>query len=438
MVIKKLLKRSTALAVSSMMLTMLIQPLGVQASTTDKVLKIFHSNDTHSRVDNFPIAKTYINSARADGKLLLDAGDTYHGQSFATLQRGSSIAQLIKKMGYEAMSPGNHDFNYGHKRLSELEKESGVPILAANLTKDGNLAYKDGMIITKNGVDFGVFGLATPETTYKTNPINVEGLDFGSKETVIKNSQDMVTKLEAQGADIVIALSHLGIDDESELKSTDIATNVEGIDLIIDGHSHSKLSDFDEHNKNNKTKITSTGQYMDAIGEATITVDSSNKVKDISLNTVALTKTVDKVTTPLYTPDPEIKSLIDGIKAGQDPILNEVVGFTPVTLDGARSTVRFGHSNLGRLLTDAMISETGADVALTNGGGIRDSINAGEITKGEIIKVLPFGNYTITKKLTGAEIIAALNHGMIIGSGSFTHYSGIDAKTTIITEEFEG
>lgn len=390
-----------------------------------KEITIFHTNDVHSRVDNYSKVKAYINNY--NNKLLVDAGDTFHGQSIATLEFGSSIAKILKAMGYSAMVPGNHDFNYGQDRLKELGEESGVKILAANIKKNGATKYDEYTIEEVDGVKIGVFGIATPETAYKTNPNNVTGLDFGTKDSIIKDAENMVAKLEEEGADVVIALSHLGIDSDSTVKSTDIAKAVDGIDLIIDGHSHSILEDYSEFNNSNETKIASTGEYLNGLGQVTISIDENLQVENIDL------KTVD--TNTLVEEDAEISSLIDSIREGQEDILNEVVGSTPIKLEGSRELVRSGHTNLGRLITSAMLNETGADIAITNGGGIRDSIEAGDITKDSIIKVLPFGNYIVTKKVKGSDIVAALEHGMVEGSGSFAHFAGITVETKKESDE---
>lgn len=203
----------------------------------------------------------------------------------------------------------------------------------------------------------------------------------------------------------------------SEVKAIDIAKAVDGIDLIVDGHSHSILADYSEFNKNNETKITSTGEYLKNLGQVTITFDEESEVKDIEINTADISTLTEESS--------EINELVNSIKDGQKDILNEVVGYTPILLEEARDKVRWTHTNLGRLITSAMLNETGADIAITNGGGIRDSILAGDIAKNAIIKVLPFGNYIVTKKVKGSDIIAALEHGMVEGTGAFSHFAGM-------------
>lgn len=390
---------------------------------SNKEIVLFHTNDTHSRVDAFPKMKSYVNGF-AGNSLLLDAGDTFHGQSFATLENGSSIAKILNAMGYAAMVPGNHDFNYGQDILRTLGDEANLPLLAVNVKKNGVVAYDDVVIKEVNGVKVGILGIATPETAYKTNPLNVVGLDFGTKASIIADAQATVDALKTQGANVIVALSHLGIDPTSDVKATDIAEAVTGIDVMIDGHSHLTLDKYEEFNVAHKTKITSTGNYLESFGEVRISLDNENNVLDVKPGNV-LTKNLTEE-------DAEIKGLIDGIKKGQEPILNEIVGETPIDLDGVRENVRSGHTNLGRLITSAMLDETGADIAITNGGGIRDSIKAGQITKGNVIAVLPFGNYIVTKNVTGQDIIDALNATMAKLNGGFPHFAGMN----VLTEEY--
>ena len=246
----------------------------IEVDKDDKItdINIYHTNDTHSRVEpvlnsdniqtniGFAKFKEYIDqtSKDVDGKLILDAGDTLHGQAFATLENGQSIAKVLKAVGYDAISPGNHDFNYGQDTLKQLGQISGMKVLAGNVkTQDNKLKYEDTMIKEIGDVKVGIFGLATPETSYKTNPNNVKGLNFGDKKSIIKDAKEMVQDLEKQGADIIVGLSHLGIDSDSKVKSTDIAKSVDGIDLLIDGHSHSQKEDYE---KVGDTIITSTGE----------------------------------------------------------------------------------------------------------------------------------------------------------------------------------
>lgn len=385
-------------------------------------ITIMHTNDTHARVtegDGMGFAKisALIQQTKQDNPntLILDAGDTFHGQTIATLNRGESIADIMNAIGYDAMVPGNHDFNYGSGRLSELNGITNFPILAANVKNaDGTDFLAPYTIKEIAGLKVGIFGLATPETTYKTHPDNVKGLAFTDPVAAAAET----TALLKDQTDIIICLAHLGMDTASTDTSIKVANEVKGIDLIIDGHSHTVL---EQGQVVGDTLIVSTGEYDKNLGKIELTVTdgqiTEKKAALISRDTVA-----DVV------PDEAIVKTIETIEAEQAVILSEVVGKTEVALEGAREQVRKGETNLGNLITDAMVSLTGADCALTNGGGIRASIAAGNITMGDIIQVLPFGNYIVTKVVTGADIKAALEHGTSAYPellGGFPHVSGI-------------
>lgn len=392
-----------------------------ESKTEDTVIKIFHTNDVHSRyneatnsdgtLSRFGYAKfkTLINMNRSDADkvLVFDAGDTFHGQTFATLEEGKSIAKVLKTVGYNAMVAGNHDFNYGSSKTTKLAKSAGVKLLGANVLdkKTGKLAsgYQEYITYTVNDVKIGVFGLSTPETAYKTNPKNVSTITFADP---VKTAKSVVNKLKnTEDVDVVICLAHLGIDEASANNvSYEVASKVDGINLIIDGHSHSELSDY---HKVNNTVITSTGEYLQEAGMVTITVDQYKNV-----NVVPTTIKAKDFQSSMIVNDSYVQSVIDKIVAAQEPILNEVVASTPIALEGNREYIRKGETNLSRLITSAMLDETGADVAITNGGGIRASIDAGDITKGEAITVLPFGNYIVTVKLTGKELKETIEHGL--------------------------
>lgn len=417
-----------------------LAPIGGEPGEGDTVIKVFHTNDIHGRAGydaagnngagliGFAQFKSFIDaeSADADGKLVLDAGDVFHGQPFASLNQGESIAKLIQEVGYDAISPGNHDFNYGVDRLLDLETLSGTPLLSANIMEvdaEGNktpLIADNTMIKEIDGIKVGIFGLTTPETAYKTNPKNVETIDFGSKAEVIEAAETAVEELQQDGAQIIIALAHLGLDATSEVKSSDIANALPSIDLIIDGHSHHNLTNGQIVNG---VTIASAGEYFKNAGVVTIGYD---KEESVVTAVAARTYSAPELTLTEYPENTAIKAQYDNIALEQEVIQSEIVGSTPILLDGVRDNVRGGETNLGRVITNAMLAESGADIAITNGGGIRASINAGDITKGSVITTLPFGNYIVTKSLTGAQIKSALEQGMAFGAGSFPHYAGME------------
>jgi 2',3'-cyclic-nucleotide 2'-phosphodiesterase (5'-nucleotidase family) len=396
------------------------------AEQGETTITIVHVNDVHSRVEqtdeNIGYAKlsAFVKRLKAENPntLLLDAGDTMHGQTIANLERGGSIVRMMNAVGFDAMATGNHDYNYGYERLLELAGEASFPVLAANVYKaDGTRLFAPYAVLETGGVRVAVFGLATPETTYKTHPKNVEGLTFADP---VAEAGRIVAELEGK-ADAVIALVHLGLDEASVDTSRKLAEEVPGIDLIVDGHSHTALPEGLEAGG---TLIVQAGEYSKYIGVVDLVVGPAGaKAKNARLIPAGETSGIE--------PDPAVLAVIEEVKAGQEALLSEIVGKTRVDLDGEREHVRTGETNLGNLIADAMLFETGADVALTNGGGIRASIPAGDITKGQVITVLPFGNYIQTKKVTGAQLLAALEHGVSAYPeplGGFPHVAGLTFK----------
>jgi 5'-nucleotidase / UDP-sugar diphosphatase len=406
------------------------QAVSVSANGTEdsveKTTKIvlLHTNDSHSRVFEgkyagmgFAKLSTLVKQHEAENvnTLLLDAGDTFHGQTFATLTKGESIAKVLNAVGYDGLAAGNHDFNYGYERLLQLSTIVNFPVLSANVVYEetGELVLPPYMIKEMDGIKLGIFGLSTPETHYKTHPNNIKGLKFTDP---VAASKKMVAELKALNVDAIIAVSHLGTDASSTDTSIKVAEGAEGIDLIIDGHSHTT-----ENVGVSGTLIVSAGEYLKNLG----VVELEFKGKElVSKQAHLITK--DEVAD--IEPDAKVQAVISEIEASQKEILSEVVGSTSIVLDGERDTVRKSESNLGNLIADAMIEITGADFALTNGGGIRASIDVGEITKEEVITVLPFGNYVQTKAITGSDIKAALENGASgypANHGAFAHVSGL-------------
>jgi len=430
-------------------------------------LKIIHTNDTHSRYTysaknntiGYAKLKTIINQESPD--LTVDAGDIFHGQSFATIETGGSIAELMAAVGFDAMAPGNHDFNYGSARLLELGTMANTKILGNNVvdSESGAAFFADDYLIKEIAVDgevlkIGVFGLISPDIYGDTAPANVAGLTFGSRESVIATAQQSVAALEARGCDVIVALTHIGDSDNGTLMRSDaIAQGAPGIDVIVDGHTHDV-----ENREVNGTLIVQTGCYSSAVGEVEITLNKDADQPDlgeasytIQGKTASLT-TAAEVTDEVIPADPRVAALVASIEAREDPIKKEVVGNTPVKLGGSTDNiwqdVRLGELNLGRALSDSYRFVTGADIAAENAGGIRALIPAGEINKGQVIDVLPFGNYLVTKSISGADIKEMLETSIEIGvnnqiandennnswpsnSGSYLQWSGITAQYDI-------
>lgn len=418
--------------------------VGAQENPT-VTLTILGTNDIHShyaetpdRVDEGQIATTgrigyakisaYKKLVAENGPVLLfDAGDTTHGQVFATLMQGESIIMLMNEVGYDAMVPGNHDFNYGYEKLRDLAYMADFPILAANVffSDSGISLLPEYTILTIDGIKVGVFGIATPETLYKSSPANTVGLDF---QDPYESASWMADFLDPQ-VDVIVCLAHMGIDEGSEFVSTGIAEAANNkIDLIIDGHSHSRL---DEPIMIGDTMIVQAGEHGRFIDEVKIELKPAAERTgrmEIVGKSAKLVSFEDLLETE---PDPEILETIEAIDALISEVSETVIGSTKINLDGERETNRTSETNLGNLVTDAMIAATGADVAITNGGGIRASIPAGDITLGQVITTFPFGNYVVTLETPGQDIIDALEHGLSVypePNGGFPQISGMTVK----------
>lgn len=419
-------------ALSLLLALALILSLGAAFAYAPKVisgdtleLTIYHTNDTHGRTvnrtlnaDAVALAKIAgkVEADRAAGKnvLLLDAGDTFHGDINANLFSGYTVVKVLNEAGYDAMAPGNHDFNYGSERLLKLASYARFDVLAANVTKDGAPLLDDCVIKKIDGVRIGIFGLATPETVYKSHPSNTAGLTF---EDEIETAAAYVKKLQAMGAQYIICLGHIGIDGSTEVISEKIMESVDGIDLFIDGHSHSVIDGGKEVGGG---LLVSTGEYLNNVGVVQVSI------KDGVATTTA--KLVNKEGAAAWPEKQSINEMCDYYDKLVSDKLNVVIGKTEEDLVGEREFVRTRQTNLGSLITDALRSATGANIALQNGGGIRVSIPKGDITYANIKAVLPFNNLGVVKKYTGAAILEALELSVSAypdASGGFLHVSGM-------------
>ena len=381
-------------------------------------LVILHTNDVHSRVDTataqlgYARLATMVQTQKAsnDHVLLLDAGDALHGQSIANLSSGESIVEMMNLVGYDAMVAGNHDFNFGQDRLLELESLADFAILGANVLRpDGTTLLQEYVIKEIGTKKVLIFGLSTPETTFKTHPKNVTGLTFADP---VATATQIVAKFGGS-VDFIIALSHLGL--EGDYTSLMVAEQVEGIDLIIDGHSHDKgaMTVGD-------TVIVQTGEYSANLGKVQVTFSKDSFVIDTSLVSAADASAVVE--------DLAVLELLSHYKAEVNAIQSIVIGSTQVLLEGTRDMVRTRETNLGNLITDAILDISGANVALTNGGGMRVSIAAGEISRKMVFDVLPFGNLIVVKEVPGSIIMEMLEVGARLypaANGAFLHTAGL-------------
>ena len=402
-------------------------------------LTIVHTNDTHGQYKNsastvgFEKVKAIADKENAD--LILDAGDAFHGLPFATIEQGKSTAELLRAVGYDAVCPGNHDFNYGAAALKALGTEEpavktedsegradkaqkNFKLLNANVVNasDGQNYFQPYMTKTVTrgeevSVKVGVFGLISPDIYSSTAPENVKDVRF---DDAVEAAKKTVSKLKNdEKCDVIIALTHIGMTEkEGMLSSRDIAKAVPEINVIIDGHTHAQ---YDEVVGN--TLIAQTGAYFSNAGIVKIFYEpDSRKI----VNTVG--RVISPADAEAYESNWEVSKIIEDIEARQKPVLNQVVGKTDVPLEGSAIKTYTEETNLGRVITSAYLETTGADIAFENCGGIRASIAAGDITKGSVIGVSTFGNYLVTKKITGADLKSILEKSLEMGANNLKAY----------------
>ena len=388
---------------------------------------ILHTNDVHGAVNGY----AYIAQLKADYEakgaevILVDAGDYSQGKTYVSVTKGADAVTMMNAAGYDVVTLGNHEFDYGYAQLKENMSKAKFKVVCADVFNEDGTPIFDAnyTYTTKSGVKVGFFGMETPETQTKANPALIKGLTFATDDAFTKAAADQVAALK--DADVVICLAHLGIDAESApYRSTDLYAAVKGIDFIIDGHSHTVMTKGEKGEP-----IQSTGTAFANIG--VIVID--NATKKIESNSLFEIK---EDTAKDATVSAAAQKIIDRVDAEYGVVFAK----SEVTLNGAKAPNgnRDSETNNGDLITDAMLWKVmqnkegltvDADhvVAITNGGGIRAAIKPGDVTKKDINTVLPFGNTVAVIYVTGAELLEALEASTYsLPVGGFPQVAGIN------------
>ena len=388
---------------------------------------ILHTNDVHGAVNGY----AYIAQLKADYEakgaevILVDAGDYSQGKTYVSVTKGADAVTMMNAAGYDVVTLGNHEFDYGYAQLKENMSKAKFKVVCADVFNEDGTPIFDASYTytTKSGVKVGFFGMETPETQTKANPALIKGLTFATDDAFTKAAADQVAALK--DADVVICLAHLGVDAESApYRSTDLYAAVKGIDFIIDGHSHSVMTKGEKGEP-----IQSTGTAFANIG--VIVID--NATKKIESNSLFEIK---EDTAKDATVAAAAKTIVDRVDAEYDVVFAK----SEVTLNGAKAPNgnRDSETNNGDLITDAMLWKVmqnkegltvDADhvVAITNGGGIRAAIEPGDVTKKDINTVLPFGNTVVTIYITGEELLEVLEASTYsLPVGGFPQVAGIN------------
>ena len=390
---------------------------------------ILHTNDVHGAVEGY----AYIAQLKADYEakgaevILVDAGDFSQGTTYVSSTKGADAVTMMNAAGYDVVTLGNHEFDYGYAQLKENMSKAKFKVVCADVFNEDGTPIFDAnyTYTTKSGVKVGFFGMETPETQTKANPALIKGLTFADKDAFTKAAADQVAALK--DADVVICLAHLGVDAESApYRSTDLYAAVKGIDFIIDGHSHTVMPKGE-----NGEPIQSTGTKFANIGVIVID-DATKKIESNSLFEIKEDTAKDATVAAAA------QKIIDRI----DKEYGAVFAKSEVELNGAKAPNgnRDSETNNGDLITDAMLWKVmqnkegltvDADhvVAITNGGGIRAAIAKGDVTKKDINTVLPFGNTVAVVYVTGEQLLEALEASTFstpTAVGGFPQVSGIN------------
>ena len=389
---------------------------------------ILHSNDVHGAITGYACIaalKTDYESRGAE-VILVDAGDYSQGTTNVSTTKGADAVAMMNAAGYDVVTIGNHEFDYGYEQLMDNMSKAEFKVVCADVfDADGTTIFDANYTYTtKSGVKVGFFGLLTPEAQTKANPALIKGLTFAIDD-LWAVSQKQIDALA--DADVVICLSHLGVDNETKpYTSYDLWNNTKGIDMIIDGHSHTVMTKGDKNEP-----IQSTGTAFANIGVIVID-DASKKIESNELVAVTDTMAKDEAVAAAA------EKIIDRVKAEYDVKF----AVSKVELNGAKAPNgnRDSETNNGDLITDAMVWQVLQNkdgltvnedhvVAITNGGGIRAAIKPGDVTKNDINTVLPFGNTVAVVYVTGAELLEALEASTYCTPGAiggFPQVSGIN------------
>ncbi len=398
---------------------------------------ILHSNDVHGAIARYANIAELRNEFEAQGAdvILVDAGDYSQGTAYVSTSKGVDAVTMMNAAGYDIVTIGNHEFDYGFAQQKANLSNAEFQVICADVfDENGNTIYPATAIYSNDALNIGFIGFETPEAQTKANPALIKGLTFVSGEDLYAVAQENIDNLIGEGVDLVIAVAHLGVDSESiPNTSIDLYENTTGLDFIIDGHSHTVMTEGE-----NGEPIQSTGTAFANIG--VVIIDNATKtIEDNYLLPVSHEEngvTVYDIPNDVY-----VSGFAQEIMDRVNGEYNIVFAETLVDLNGERDPGnRTEETNLGSLVADAItwtvLKDEGSlkvddsmALAIVNGGGIRASISQGSITKKDVNTVLPFGNTITVVYVTGAELLEALEastYSTPTAIGGFPQVAGIE------------
>jgi len=435
------------------LLTASMLALSTSAAFADYQLNILHINDFHSRIESInkfdstcsaeeegkkecfggaARLKTAIDQRRqalsGQNVLLLNAGDNFQGSLFYTTYKGAAEAEVLNAMKFDVMTVGNHEFDDSEDGLATFLDKVQFPVISANvLAGDGSKLgdrIKPSLVLDVGGQKIGIVGAVTNDTEELSSP--------GPKVLIADDVASItaaVQDLKAQGINKIIALTHVGYP-----RDLAFIAKIPDVDVVVGGHSHSLLSNTDpkaegpyptmvDNPGGYKVPVVQAASYSKYLGDLVIDFDDNGVVKSAKGDPILVDSS--------FTPDPALTTRIAELAKPIEDLRKKVIGASEGPIEGDRTVCRVKECSMGNLVADAMLERTrsqGIQIAIQNGGGLRASIDGGEVTQGEVITVLPFQNTLATFQLTGADVVKALENGVSQidqGAGRFAQVSGL-------------
>lgn len=429
--------------------------LGAGPAAAEYTLHVLHINDFHSRIEAInafdstcsaeeaAAGECFGGAARVASKIrelrdglkaagenviVLDAGDQFQGSLMYTTYKGAVEAEMMEAIGFDAMAVGNHEFDDGPEGFSAFLEKVGFPVISGNIDVSGSdvLAgrVKDHVVLEVGGEKIGIVSALATDTPETSSP----GESVVFQDDAASLAAD-VAALEAEGVTKIIALTHVGLPRDLEL-----AAAVPGIDAVVGGHSHTYLSATDPKRHGPYPTWVTRGEaelvpvvqayaYSKYLGHLELTFDDAGRLVHAGGNTILLDASV--------VPDPAIEARVKELAGPIEELKARVVAEAAEAIDGSRETCRAMECAMGNLVAEAMldrVADQGVTIAIANGGGLRASIDAGPVTMGEVLTVLPFQNTLSTFEVTGETIVAALENGVSQveeGAGRFPQVAGL-------------
>lgn len=401
---------------------------GPQAQGNDIV--ILFDNDAHCSVDGYPYVAALKKQAlvQTPNVLLVSAGDYVQGGSLGAASKGGYIVEMMNAVGYDAVTLGNHEFDYGMPRLAELSKELNAEVVDCNLISlsSGDLMYAPYKMFSFGGTDVAVLGVSTPYSFVSSLPSYFQDEEGNMLYSLCTyNFYDVVqhyaSEARAEGAEYVVVISHLGDDRAAtEINSWELAAMTSDIDVILDGHSHSTVPERHVRNKVGKDVIvSSTGEYLKNVGKLTIGTDGTLKTELVPRESI-------------HNPDAEVTAVLNKVNEeysaqGKRPI-GSCEAYLPLELGDMPRAVRFQEMGIGDFCVDAIRASMKTEIALMGGGSVRASIHEGDLSFNDIFTVFPFGNTVATGEISGRQLVDALEfsvYALPIEFGGFLQVSGL-------------